>query len=65
MRLCVCLWNLITNRGGLYKKELVESEMKIADERDEFGTELSKKLSSDKKRDQDVSVLGSQRLFKK
>ncbi|KAJ4720525.1 putative Polyamine oxidase [Melia azedarach] len=57
--------NVYKQEGGLYKKELVESEMKIADERDEFGTELSKKLSSDKKRDQDVSVLGSQRLFKK
>lgn len=51
-------------RGGLYEKHHVESAFKVADARQEFGTSLSKILSSEKGRDEDISVLGSQRLFK-
>lgn len=51
-------------RGGLYDKHVVESAFKVADARQEFGTNLSKILSSKKGRDDDISILGSQRLFK-
>ncbi|KAL9419326.1 hypothetical protein AB3S75_037144 [Citrus x aurantiifolia] len=56
--------NIYKQGGGLYEKHVVESSFKVADARQEFGTNLSKILSSKQGRDEDISILGSQRLFK-
>ncbi|KAH9769247.1 polyamine oxidase 1 [Citrus sinensis] len=56
--------NIYKQGGGLYEKHVVESAFKVADARQEFGTNLSKILSSKKGGDDDISILGSQRLFK-
>lgn len=53
------------HRGGLYEKHVVESALEIADERDAFCTNLSKTFSSENgRKDDDISILGAQRLLK-
>ncbi|ESR59050.1 polyamine oxidase 1 [Citrus sinensis] len=56
--------NIYKQDGGLYQKHVVESAVRIAKTRDAFCTNLSKILSSETTRDDDTSILGSQRLLK-
>ncbi|KAH9769253.1 polyamine oxidase 1 [Citrus sinensis] len=56
--------NIYKQDGGLHQKHVVESAVRIAKTRDAFCTNLSKMLSSETTRDDDTSILGSQRLLK-
>ncbi|OAY30888.1 polyamine oxidase 1 [Manihot esculenta] len=56
--------NTYKQEGGLYPSKLVEKVDKVASARDDFCVALSKKLSS-KKKDVDISILASQRMFNK
>ncbi|GAB4845650.1 hypothetical protein Ancab_039051 [Ancistrocladus abbreviatus] len=57
--------NTYRQGGGLYSKEEVEAAIKVADLRQKFGTELSKRLAAMPGIDDDMSILASQRLYRR
>ncbi|CAI0398719.1 unnamed protein product [Linum tenue] len=55
--------NTYKQEGGLYPKKDVEKVDEVATARDEYCSNFSKMLSRNKKKDVDVSILASQRLY--
>ncbi|CAL1367657.1 unnamed protein product [Linum trigynum] len=55
--------NTYKQEGGLYPKKDVEKVDEVATARDEYCSNFSRKLSRNKKKDVDVSILASQRLY--
>ncbi|XP_011008902.1 PREDICTED: polyamine oxidase-like isoform X2 [Populus euphratica] len=57
--------NIYKQEGGLYPKHIVSAALEVAETRDQFCTSFSTRLSAPGHDRDDVSILVSQRLFKK